>query len=169
MYVRVNGGRYCTKTGMLEVKRRFGAGAVLVSYDEERPCIAPVDALGRFLVHDGCSYDVYSLQTGDARCMASLASEREARLSQRDTLASQEPSRQRQERKRSRSDAPKTSRRKGNYVRFVQSFLKGFLSVSFADAAKEWRLFPEELKRTAHVDVLLERVRAKGVYEPVLA
>ncbi|RNF03857.1 hypothetical protein TraAM80_05511 [Trypanosoma rangeli] len=165
MHVRVNGGHYCTTTGMLEVKRRFGSGSVLVNYDKERPCIAPVDASGRFLVRDGCSYDVYSLQMGDARRMAAFASDRETRLSQRDTLASQEALQQ-QKRKRSYGSSPKKTRRKGNYVCFVQSFLRGFLSVSFADAAKEWRLFPEELKRTAHVDVLLERVRAKGVYEP---
>ncbi|PWV03787.1 hypothetical protein C3747_169g33 [Trypanosoma cruzi] len=168
MNVLVNGSPYRSRTGTLEIKRRFGFGAVLVSYEGNRPCIAPVDALGRFLVRDGCSYDVYSLQTGESSLMTRLALQRDARLSQRETLLS-EVSSQLPERKRVRSITAKTPRRKGNYVRFVQIFLKSFQSVSFADAAKEWRLFSEELKRTAPVEELLERVRAKGAYQPYLA
>ncbi|KAH9601228.1 hypothetical protein LSM04_008981 [Trypanosoma melophagium] len=164
MNVRVNGVYYRTKTGTLEIKRRFGAAAVLVSSEEPRPVIAAVDAMGHFLVQDGQSYNAYSLQTGAPHVMAVLASQREMKLSQRDEGLSQMVDGQKRARSSSRSSAT-VRRRKGNYVFFVQSFMKGFTNVSFADAAKEWRLFPEDVKRTASVEVLLERVRSKGLYQ----
>ncbi|KEG15424.1 hypothetical protein DQ04_00081230 [Trypanosoma grayi] len=171
MDVYVNGVPYRTKTGVLEVKRRFGAAAVLVSSEQQRPLIAPVDAVGRFLVRDGSRYDVFALQKGDARVMASLALQHDLKTSQREVRFSQRELRESQSQglKRGRSSSgSKGSRQKGNYVLFVQAFMKSFTNVSFADAAKEWRLFPEDDKRTAPVDHLVESVRAKGLYQASL-